>query len=622
MPSAGLARERKEGHNGIMKIPSKMIRLFLEERGVRRNIAYFCKYVLALLVMVLFFSIIFHGIMNYEGRDYSWVTGVYWSLTVMSTLGFGDVTFNSDLGKLFSIVVLLAGMVSLIIVLPSAFIQFVYTPWVEAQKKKEARHDLPSSVRNHVIIVGVSPITRNLAQVLSRYGVYSVLLCSTTQQALDLMDQGLHAIVGDYDDAAVYRSLRADEARMVVAMDSDERNTNVAFTLREYSAKVPLVSRAEKDESIDILQLAGCTWVFQFRKALGQSLTRRVSTGRLSLSKLAAFGPLVVAEAMVKHTRLGGRTLRECNLRGAMGINVVGLWNHGSFEHAMPDVVLEEHMVLVMAGTREQMEEFSKTLSKEQSTDAAPGAVIIIGGGRVGRAAALAIMERGIDVVVIDKLSSIGSIKGIRPVVGDAADLAVLEKAGIRTAPSVIITTHDDDINIYLTIYCRRLRPDIQIISRTNLDRNVRVLHTAGANQVLSLASMVSNRIINLLEPGRVIMINEGLNIFKVKAGEALLGKTLITSGIRKNTRCNVVAVKDRKGEMMVNPDPSRKFCSGDELFIIGDSESETNFYEKYPPDSLLEEESECYEDMPLQVRESLVKRSGRCTEKIFGKRP
>jgi Trk K+ transport system NAD-binding subunit len=186
--------------------------------------------------------------------------------------------------------------------------------------------------------------------------------------------------------------------------------------------------------------------------------------------------------------------------------------------------------------------------------------------------------------------------------VGDAADLATLERAGIRTAPSIIITTHDDDINAYLTIYCRRLRPDVQIISRSNLDRNVHVLHAAGANLVLSLASLVSTRIINLLEPGRVFMLNEGLNIFRADAGIELAGKTLINSGIRKNTRCNVVAVKTVEGDMLVNPDPKREFHEGDELFLIGDSDAETAYYERYWPDRGLMEEEELSAEKSLRA--------------------
>ena len=211
--------------------------------------------------------------------------------------------------------------------------------------------------------------------------------------------------------------------------------------------------------------------------------------------------------------------------------------------------------------------------------------MLVIGGGRVGTAAAMALKERGLDVVVVDRSNIASRIPGIRVQVGDASDPFTLEQAGIKTSPSILITTHDDDTNIYLTIYCRRLRPDVQIITRTNLDRNVHVLHMAGADLVLSLASMVSSQIINLLEPGRVFMLNEGLNIFRAVAGEGLAGHNLVNSGIRKNLRCNVVAVRTARGDMLVNPDPLRVFQATDELFLIGDAASETAYYEEYWPD-------------------------------------
>ena len=100
--------------------------------------------------------------------------------------------------------------------------------------------------------------------------------------------------------------------------------------------------------------------------------------------------------------------------------------------------------------------------------------------------------------------------------------------------PSVIVTTHDDDLNIYLTIYCRKLRPDVQILSRSTLDRNVPSLYNAGANLVMSHASMAASTIINLLSPGRVTILTEGLNIFRVTAPPALVGLSLRDSRIRE----------------------------------------------------------------------------------------
>ena len=158
----------------------------------------------------------------------------------------------------------------------------------------------------------------------------------------------------------------------------------------------------------------------------------------------------------------------------------------------------------------------------------------------------------------------------------------MLESAGIRSAPSVIITTHDDDTNIYLTIYCRRLRPDMQIISRATLGRNVGILHSAGADLVLSLVSMMSDAIINLLSPGRVFMLSEGLNLFRVGVGRKLLGRSLASSDIRRDTGCSVVAIRGREGQMLINPDPLREFQAGDDLYLIGDSGAESAFYERY----------------------------------------
>lgn len=81
-------------------IPAQIIYLFQDTR-VRRNLRSLIRFILILLLFICLYSVLFHLIMVLEGRDYSWITGLYWTLTVMSTLGFGDITFASDLGRVF-----------------------------------------------------------------------------------------------------------------------------------------------------------------------------------------------------------------------------------------------------------------------------------------------------------------------------------------------------------------------------------------------------------------------------------------------------------------------------------------------------------------------------------------
>lgn len=166
-------------------------------------------------------------------------------------------------------------------------------------------------------------------------------------------------------------------------------------------------------------------------------------------------------------------------------------------------------------------------------------------------------------------------------VVGSAADLEVLERAGIREAPTVIITTNDDATNVYLTIYCRRLRPDIHIVSRATMERNVSTLHRAGADFVMSYAGMGANAIFNILERDDVVMLAEGLDVFRFPAPAALAGRPLIESRIRETTECSVVAF-ELDGKTIINPPANEPIPPGSELILIGTTVGERKFIEQY----------------------------------------
>lgn len=292
-----------------------------------------------------------------EGRQHSWITGFYWTLTVMSTLGFGDITFTSDAGRAFTIVVLLSGMVFLLILLPFTFIEFFYAPWMKAQAETRAPRQLPESASGHVILTNFDPVSNALMHKLTHYG---------------------------YPYALLYRVVEANPARIL------DRTTYIE---------------------------------------------------------------------------------------------------------------------------------------------------------------------------------------------GTAADRDTLDRAGFDQAPAVVITTHDDDMNIYLTIYCRRLRPDIQIISRATRERNVSTLHRAGADSVLSYVSMGATTIFNYLR--RAGVVAEGLHLAETRVPDALAGMTLAEAAIPSQTECNVVALRSETG-MTINPGPSTILKSGAEIILIGTPESEQRFMELY----------------------------------------
>jgi Trk K+ transport system NAD-binding subunit len=202
--------------------------------------------------------------------------------------------------------------------------------------------------------------------------------------------------------------------------------------------------------------------------------------------------------------------------------------------------------------------------------------VVIIGGGRVGRAVGRALHARDIDYRIVEMKPEL--IKDPEKYVqGNAADRAVLDSAGILKAPAVVITTHDDDLNVYLSIYCRGLRPDVQIVTRAVRERTVAALTRAGVDFVVSDASMGATTVFNLLRRNDIILVAEGLHVFRLEMPPSLIGKTIAESNIRQRVGCSVVSVRDN-GETIINPGPSVMLNEGAEIALIGTVTAEDKF--------------------------------------------
>ncbi len=565
-----------------MKTMATQLSLLLQLGQRKSNVQLLIKFSLVLIFFFVAYSVLFHMLMLHEGREYSWITGFYWTLTTMSTLGFGDITFTSDMGKFFSVVVLMSGIIFLLIMLPFTFIQFFYAPWLEEQNKARAPRTAPEGMSNHVILTHFDEVAAALIRKLGQYGIDYVVLAAELQTALDLHDQGYQVVVGDLDDPLTYERLNIGRAAMVVVLNDDIAGTNIIFTIREVNPDVVIATNADVDDSLDILELAGGTHVFQFTKMLGEALARRVHGVSLKANVIGEFNQLFIAEAPVMRTWLEGKTLAESRLREVAGVTVVGLWEQGRFLTPEPQSLLGESTVLVLAGAESQLEAFDRSIGGDAEKEPAEGPVVVLGGGRVGQAAADALEDQSIDFRVVEKNIKIAS-RNPNFIQGSAGDLETLVEAGIRQTPSILITTHDDNMNIYLSIYCRRLRPDAQIISRASLDRNINTLHRAGADLVMSYSSLVAATILNLLQPQKILMLSEGLNVFRTALHPRLQNQALANIRIRENTGCSVVAVK-RGGGLVVNPDPSIVLQGGDELVLIGTAQSEKRFIEKYSP--------------------------------------
>jgi hypothetical protein len=129
-----------------------------------------------------------------EGEQHSWITGFYWTLVVMTTLGFGDITFTSDIGRIFSIVVLLSGVVLLLVMLPFMFISLFYAPWLEARVRMRAPRIVPKGTAGHVILVEYDPVAVGLIDRLRTERIPYFVIEPDPTKAAAMVGEGISVI--------------------------------------------------------------------------------------------------------------------------------------------------------------------------------------------------------------------------------------------------------------------------------------------------------------------------------------------------------------------------------------------------------------------------------------------
>jgi Trk K+ transport system NAD-binding subunit len=390
--------------------------------------------------------------------------------------------------------------------------------------------------------------------------------------------EGISVVLGEFDSRATYAALRAENARLVFANLDDASNTNVTLTVREHSMTLPIATLAESDDAVDVLELSGATTTLPLKRRLGEHLASRVNAGHLRAHVIGRYRDLVIAEFPVHGTGLAGKALRSTKLRELTGTTVVAYWEGGILKPANADAVLGPYSVLVVAGNEEQMTLLDSLFVIYKPNE---NPVVVIGGGRVGLAAALALREREVAVHLVERNDTARtSLEGCADKVfcGDAADRELLMAAGLATAPSVVLTTNDDATNIFLAVYCRKLNPDIRIVSRITHERNLEAIHRAGADSVLSYSSLGVKSLLAQLRGHELVLLEEGADIVVVPVPASLIDKTLAESDIRAKTGLNVIAIQERDGSVTTNPPVGTPMPRGGEIVSIGSVEQRQAF--------------------------------------------
>jgi len=197
-------------------------------------------------IVLLLVAVIGGGTVGYvviEG--WSAFDALYMTVTTVSSVGYGEVHPLSKTGRAFTLVLIVAGLGTVLYGL-SAITAF----WVEGdlshmwEKRKMERR--LAALRDHIIVCGAGETGRHIAIEFLRTGESFVLIEVERDQEVALRKLGptVTYLIGDATDGEVLRQAGVERARgLIGAMPSDKDNLFTILTARELNPNLRIVSR-------------------------------------------------------------------------------------------------------------------------------------------------------------------------------------------------------------------------------------------------------------------------------------------------------------------------------------------------------------------------------------------
>jgi voltage-gated potassium channel len=212
---------------------------------------------------------------------------------------------------------------------------------------------------------------------------------------------------------------------------------------------------------------------------------------------------------------------------------------------------------------------------------------ILCGYGRIGSIIAHELHQQGVPFIIIERDSERmheALERGWIAVEADASREDVLAGGGIQRARGLIAAVGTDAENVFTVLTARVMRPDLFIIARVESDDAEHKLRRAGADRVISPYQIGATHMVQTaLRPAVVDFVqlatsSERLDLsmeqVHINDNSPLAGTSIVDAGIRQRFGVIVVGIKRAGGMMEFNPAPEAIMRAGDELVVLGTTDS------------------------------------------------
>ena len=196
------------------------------------------------------------GTLGYLLLGFSLLEAVYQTVTTVATVGFREVRPLSTAGTVFTIVLIIVGVGTVLYSL-GVILEALTEGHLREYLGRRRMDTTIENLRDHVIICGHGRVGRSATEHLVATGEAVVVVDNDPARLAGLSTPHL---VGDVTDDAVLRRAGIAHARaLVAALETDADTVYVTLSARAIRPDLVIVARARTPEAKDKMVLAGAT---------------------------------------------------------------------------------------------------------------------------------------------------------------------------------------------------------------------------------------------------------------------------------------------------------------------------------------------------------------------------
>jgi voltage-gated potassium channel len=268
------------------------------------------------------------GYMAIEG--WSLIDALFMTVTTVATVGYGEVHPLSDMGRLFSMALIVLG-VGFFFYVAAAVIQFMVEGRIRILLGRRRLDQRIARLKNHYIVCGYGRIGKVICEKLHREN-FDLVVIDKNQDYIDTFEAKKFAyICGDAGEEAVLLKAGLHRAKALIAsLATDTDNVFLVLTARQLAPRLKIVARAGSEAAKSKLSAAGANIVeapYETGAAtMAQRIIRPTVTNFLDLAFAHHHKDIQMEEIPVAaSSALNGLMLRDSGIRQQYHLIIIAI---------------------------------------------------------------------------------------------------------------------------------------------------------------------------------------------------------------------------------------------------------------------------------------------------------